>query len=82
MEKESEQLIENLPHLEKEVYQFMQHEYAKLEEAGEKHDVAANDIFVEKKVSEKFNISEEEAGNIYAKVESQLSRFNEYRASK
>ncbi|MFZ4450339.1 hypothetical protein [Salibacterium aidingense] len=82
MDKGAEQVMENLPDLDREVYLFMQEQYDELEEAGEKHDVAANDTFVEKKASEKFNISEEEAGNIYAKTESQLSRVQQKRASK
>lgn len=82
MEKELEQLIEKLPEQERDVYQFMQNEYDQLEQAGEKHDVAENDTFVEKKASEQFDITEEEAGNIYAKAESQISRFNKYGASK
>ncbi|MGY4689608.1 hypothetical protein [Salibacterium sp. K-3] len=82
MDKTAEQVIDSLPELERNVYTFMQDEYDKLEQAGEKHDVAANDTYVEKKASETFNISEEEAGTIYAKTESQLIRVRQDRASR
>ncbi|SDI29550.1 hypothetical protein [Alteribacillus bidgolensis] len=73
--------LESLPAVEREVYCFMEKEYELLEQAGEKYDEAKNDTYVEKKASKAFDISEEEAGIIYARAESQLRRHHLYQAS-
>ncbi|MFB4164915.1 hypothetical protein ACE1TI_14065 [Alteribacillus sp. JSM 102045] len=73
--------LQSLPEFERDVYLFMEKEYELLKKAGEKYDEAKNDTFVEKKASEEFDISEEEAGNIYARAESQLRRHALYQAS-
>ncbi|MFD2704990.1 hypothetical protein [Salibacterium lacus] len=83
MDKDAvQQIVETLPELDRDVYTFMQEKYDELEQAGEKYDVAANDTYVEKKAAENFSVSEEEAGTIFARTESQIRRLQEERASR
>lgn len=62
----------NVSSFEQGVYTFMHNEYKQLEKAGERFDEAKNDTLVEEKASKQFRISPEEAGLIYAKVESKI----------
>ena len=73
------QLAEKMPEKEVDVYVYMKKVYADLEAAGEKYAEAEHVTFTEKKASEQFDISTEEAAQIYAKAESQISRYNLYR---
>ncbi|SFP81818.1 hypothetical protein SAMN05518683_110143 [Salibacterium halotolerans] len=82
MDKDAEQIIGTLPELDRDVYTFMQEKYDELERAGEKYDVAANDTYVENQAAEKFNISDEEAGTIFARTESQIRRMKQEKASR
>ncbi|MFB5660456.1 hypothetical protein [Alteribacillus sp. HJP-4] len=77
----SDEFILTLPDKQKHVYLYMRDEYANLEEAGEKYDEAKNDELVENKAGEAFDISPEEAGNLYAQTESQWNMYMTKKAS-
>ncbi|RKD73629.1 hypothetical protein ATL39_1931 [Sinobaca qinghaiensis] len=76
---ETEQFIQSLEEPQREIYLFMRKEYDILTEQGEHFDEAKNDEYVEQKASEHFDISSEEAGNVFAKTESQIRSFQNYK---
>lgn len=76
---ETENFINSLPDEEREVYKFMRAEYDKVTDEGDKYDVEKHDEIVANSASQKFNISIEQAGNIYVLVESKISDFHEER---
>lgn len=73
---EVEQLAEQMPEREVDIYVYMKKVYEDLAAAGEKYDEAKNDTFAEQKASERFGVTTEEAAQIYAKAESQVRRYH------
>ncbi|WP_100399581.1 hypothetical protein [Bacillus sp. FJAT-44742] len=79
--QKTEEFLQTLPKDQRAVYVYMRDEYERLAAAGKQTDMEEYDAYVEKKASEKFGITRQDAMNTYALTESQLRIFHNYRAS-
>lgn len=70
-----EKLLDTLHGHKAEVYRFMRDEYERITNNGDNYDVEQQDDMVAKAASEKFSISEEQAGSIYVEVEVKISKL-------
>ncbi|SFE80663.1 hypothetical protein [Alteribacillus iranensis] len=75
----TEGFIDSLPKLQSKIYRYMRGKYDEITDYGDHYDVETQDDEVARLASEKFNITEEEAGDLYEKTEIQISKFHSSR---
>ncbi|EJW14740.1 hypothetical protein [Paenibacillus alvei] len=75
---EVEKLLDSLPKEEANIYRYMREEYDRVTNNGENYDETHDDL-VARLARDKFNISEEKAGQIYIDVEFKVSKFQKKR---
>lgn len=75
----TENLIGELEQQKRDIYRFMREEYEKATNYIDTYDAEVHDPRIAAIVSREFNISAEEARNIYGSVEAQIADFHKNR---
>ncbi|WP_309087355.1 hypothetical protein [Domibacillus sp.] len=78
----TENVIDGLSQHEKDVYRFMRDEYERTVSYGDAYDAKVQDPQLTALVSREFNISADEARNIYMDVESKIADFRRKQSGK
>ncbi|MEW5567368.1 hypothetical protein [Rossellomorea marisflavi] len=77
---ETEQFIDTLEH--KELYRYMRDAYDEVTELGENYDPETHDEVVAERASQKYDVTAEQAMDIYTSVEMKIGDFHAKRMNK